>query len=79
MGNGLANDSGAHPRIPIYQSMTWGALSGVRSEMVDFGPGQGREERGIGPKHAIYGWTLAETASLPNHLIHDHSSSHCSI
>ncbi len=33
----------AHPQIPIYQSMTLGgALSGVRSEMVDFGPRQGR-------------------------------------
>ncbi len=32
-----------HPRIPIYQSRTFGeALSGVRSEMVDFGPRQGR-------------------------------------
>ncbi len=61
------------------QSMTFGeALSGVRSEMVDFGPRQGRTppqaerrrrskatsrteargERRIGPKYAIYGWTL---------------------
>ncbi len=33
----------AHPRISIYQSMTFGeALSRVRSEMIDFGPRQGR-------------------------------------
>ncbi len=33
----------AHPQIQICQSMTFGgAVSGVRSEMVDFGPRQGR-------------------------------------
>ena len=50
----------AHPRMWIYQSMTFGgALSGVRSEVVDFGPRQTGGERRIGPKYAIFGWTLA--------------------
>ena len=63
--------------MPICQSIVLGrTLPGVHSEMVDFGPRQGRTrvfaagvasatlrtetrgERRIGPKYAIYGWTL---------------------